>query len=247
MSFGRMDWNGKTIDSNMKLFFMLRRYLLIVCMGVVMCRNVVAQQPVTHHRQPPELLLAVDSMRHSYLERETLMGFDAFFALGSGHLQFENSELIGKGKFNCMVGAGWRIRPLRNLELGMEAAYCSMGSGFTYLHSYRIHAIEIPLRLQYNTINTVVFGRHVKMGYFVSPYYRRLFHASIHNMVAEETTDWREVLQTQQYGLSVGVGYTMQHYILEYRYSFDFTPMLQSSYFPNRFARSYLICLGWMF
>lgn len=231
----------------MKLYFFLKRYLLIVCMGVVICRNVVAQQPVTNHRQPSEFLLAFDLMRHSYLDKEPLMAFDVVFSFGSGHLQFENSELTGKGKFNFMAGAEWRIRPLRNLELGMEAAYCSMGSGYTYLHSYRIHALEIPVRLQYNTINTVIYGNHVKMGYFVAPYYRRLFHASINNLLADETTDWREVLQSQQYGLSVGVSYTMQHFILEYRYSFDLTPMLQSSYFPNRFARSFSLGLGWMF
>ena len=85
------------------------------------------------------------------------------------------------------------------------------------------------------------------MGLFVAPYYRYVFAGSLNNRLVEETKGWSEVLQQHQYGVAFGFNYAIHKFLLEYRYSFDLSPMLLSDYYPKGYGRSFTIGLGWKF
>ena len=63
----------------------------------------------------------------------------------------------------------------------------------------------------------------------------------------EETKGWSEVLQQHHYGVALGVNYAIGKFLMEYRYSFDLSPMLCPEYYPKGYGRSYTIGLGWKF
>lgn len=189
----------------------------------------------------------VASIHRTETESYSLMGFSLMMRVGAGRLWLEDNELVGSSKPACGVMAEWNICPTSKFELGLAACYTSLGSGYTQLQSYRYHALEVPLRIQFNSVNTDIEGMWFKMGLFVAPYYRYVFAGSLNNRLVEETKGWSEVLQQHQYGVAFGFNYAIHKFLLEYRYSFDLSPMLLSDYYPKGYGRSFTIGLGWKF
>ena len=180
-------------------------------------------------------------------EANRVMGLSLMLRLGSGRLWLEDNELVGSSKLAYSLMAEWNICPTSKFELGLAACYTSLGSGYTQLQSYRYHALEVPLRIQFNSVNMDIEGMWFKMGLFVAPYYRYVFAGSLNNRLVEETKGWSEVLHQHQYGVAFGFNYAIHKFLLEYRYSFDLSPMLLSDYYPKGYGRSFTIGLGWKF
>ncbi|MBO7624423.1 MAG: M28 family peptidase [Bacteroidales bacterium] len=189
----------------------------------------------------------VASIHRTEEEAYSLMGFSLMVRLGFGRLWLEDNELVGSSKFAYGLMAEWNICPTDKFELGLGAGYVSLGSGYTQLQSYRYHALEVPLRIQYNMLNMDIESFYLKYGFFVAPYYRYLFTGNLKNRLVEETKSWNEVLQQHQYGVALGIHYAIDKFLLEYRYSFDLSPMLSPEYYPKGYGRSYSIGLGWKF
>lgn len=173
-----------------------------------------------------------------------LFGFSLMFRAGNSHLDLHESELVGRRKTAFGLDAELHFMPWEKVEFGLGAGYHRLASGYTQLQSYTVHSLFSQFRLQYNTINT----REMKMSFYLAPYYRYVFGGRLHNRLTEETEgSWNELIRSQHYGLSLGVHYTIGHFLLEYRYYFDFTPMLKEAYFPDGYGRGYTIGFGYKF
>ena len=173
-----------------------------------------------------------------------LFGFSLMFRVGNSHLDLHESELVGRRKTAFGLDAELHFMPAEKFELGLGAGYHKIASGYTQLQSFDAHSLFAQFRLQYNTLSS----KEMKMSFFIAPYYRYVFGCSLHNRLTEgREVPWKELINPQHYGLSLGVHYTFGHFLLEYRYYFDFTPMLKEAYFPDGYNRSYTIGLGYRF
>lgn len=182
-----------------------------------------------------------------------LFAFSLMYRGGNSHLNLVESELVGRRKYAFGLDAELHFMPAEKFEMGLSAGYHKIGSGYTLQKSYNAHTLFSQFRLQYNLMNT----RELKMSVFVAPYYRYIFSSTFNYLDRNAELPRQDQIYQHHYGLSTGLSYTFGHFLLEYRYYFDFTPMLHEYYdinsripkdfCPTGYNRSYTIGFGYMF
>lgn len=180
---------------------------------------------------------------------EKMFAFSLMFRCGNSHLDLDSkeSELVGRRKGALGFDAELHFRPMERFDLGVGAGYHKIASGYALENSYNAHTLFSQLHLGYNPMGVNMNGL-IRLYVFVAPYYRYVFSGSQYNIhTKKQEIPWQDLLNTHHFGLSAGCYYTIRHFLLEYRYYFDFTPLLKDAYNPNGRNRGFTIGLGYRF
>ncbi len=186
----------------------------------------------------------VDSRKPPFLS------FAGMLQAGVSHINLKESELRGRSKMAYGLSGELYFQASRLFTFALGASYQSLGSGYTQSQSYRLHSVLVPLRLQYNPLDLNLGGDfRIRESYYVAPYYRYNFAAVLDNReTGRESSGWQQVVKDHQFGIAVGIQCIFgQHFLFDYHYSFDFTPMLSAESVSGNNGRNFLIGLGWLF
>jgi aminopeptidase YwaD len=160
--------------------------------------------------------------------------------LGSSYHFYNDQFFKGKSVFAAEAGIFAQIRISEHFILQPEVLYSYGGSDFL-TDKLTMHSVSFPVNLMLTAGDPDGFS---PMGYFmIGGYYNYNFAGKVGNKDINFTNDFN----SEEYGISYGVGMQVQHIQVGFYSKFGLTDVAKNNVFGEIFNRSSYFSVGYVF